>query len=154
MLLSLIIMQISEENLQTLNQALENYGLRATRQREVVFSVVGCAKDHPTADEIFVRSRERMPTISLATVYNCLETLLECKLIRQVNFERESTRYEPNLKPHAHFYCDKSGQVMDVHLPDELYERLTELLPSATSVSSVELNFRGKLAQDEATHQN
>ena len=147
-------MQITEENLQKLTQALEKYGLRSTRQREVVYSVVGCAKDHPTADEIFVRSREKMPTISLATVYNCLETLLEVELIRQVNFERESTRYEPNLKPHAHFYCDKSGQVMDVHLPDELYERLTELLPTSTSVSSVELNFRGKLAHTTADHQN
>lgn len=137
-------MQITEENLQKLSEALDKYGLRSTRQREVVYSVVGCAKDHPTADEIFVRSRQQMPTISLATVYNCLETLLECKLIRQVNFERESTRYEPSLKPHAHFYCDQSGQVMDVHLPDELYERLTQLLPESSSVSSVELNFRGK----------
>ena len=146
MLLSLNIMQISEEQQLLLNRALDKYGLRSTRQREVVFSVVGEAKDHPTADEIFVRSRQQMPTISLATVYNCLETLLECQLIRQVNFERESTRYEPNLKPHAHFYCDRTGQVMDVELPDELFARLTELLPASTSVSSVELNFRGQFS--------
>ncbi len=154
MLLSLIIMQVSEENQQTLTQALDKLGLRSTRQREVVYSVVGTAKDHPTADEIFARSRQQMPTISLATVYNCLETLLECELIRQVNFERESTRYEPNLKPHAHFYCDKSGQVVDVHLPEDLYSRLTELLPASTSVSSVELNFRGKLPNSPENHQN
>ncbi len=92
-----------------------------------------------------------MPTISLATVYNCLETLLECKLIRQVNFERESTRYEPNMKPHAHFYCDKSGQVVDVQLTDELYSRLTELLPKSTSVSNVELTFRSKLPEKAPT---
>ena len=147
-------MQMTEENQQTLSQALDRCGLRSTRQREVVFSVVGNAKDHPTADEIFVRSRQQMPTISLATVYNCLETLLECKLIRQVNFERESTRYEPNLKPHAHFYCDKTGQVMDVHLPDDLYDKLTKLLPDATSVSSVELNFRGKLPERDSNLQN
>ncbi len=154
MLLSLIIMQIPEENQQTLIQALDKLGLRSTRQREVVYSVVGTAKDHPTADEIFARSRQQMPTISLATVYNCLETLLECELIRQVNFERESTRYEPNLKPHAHFYCDKTGKVMDVYLPDEFFNRLTELLPESTSVSSVELNFRGKLPQTTEAHQN
>lgn len=142
-------MQIPEEKTLNLGDALGRFGLRSTRQREVVFSVVGSAKDHPTADEIFARSRQQMPTISLATVYNCLETLLECQLIRQVNFERESTRYEPNLKPHAHFYCDKSGRVMDVHLPDELYERLTQLLPESSSISSVELNFRGKLHQRE-----
>ena len=145
MLLSLNIMPILDNHLETLNQALEKLGLRSTRQREVVYSVVAEAKDHPTADEIFVRSRQEMPTISLATVYNCLETLLECALIRQVNFVRESTRYEPNLKPHAHFYCDKTGQVMDVQLPEDLYASLTSLVPQTASVSSVELNFRGHM---------
>ncbi|MCZ6672384.1 MAG: transcriptional repressor [Verrucomicrobia bacterium] len=147
-------MPISDTNLDTLNQALAKLGLRSTRQREVVYSVVAIAKDHPTADEIFVRSRRAMPTISLATVYNCLETLLECTLIRQVNFERESTRYEPNLAPHAHFYCDKTGTVMDVHLPEDLFTRLTGLLPNSTSVSSVELNFRGSLPDPAANFQN
>jgi Fe2+ or Zn2+ uptake regulation protein len=145
LLLSLNIMPILDNHLETLNQALEKLGLRSTRQREVVYSVVAEAKDHPTADEIFVRSRQEMSTISLATVYNCLETLLECALIRQVNFVRESTRYEPNLKPHAHFYCDKTGQVMDVQLPEDLYASLTRLVPQTASVSSVELNFRGHM---------
>jgi Fur family peroxide stress response transcriptional regulator len=145
LLLSLNIMPILDNHLETLTQALEKLGLRSTRQREVVYSVVAEAKDHPTADEIFVRSRQQMPTISLATVYNCLETLLECALIRQVNFVRESTRYEPNLKPHAHFYCDKTGQVMDVQLPADLYASLTSLVPQTASVSSVELNFRGHM---------
>jgi Fur family transcriptional regulator, peroxide stress response regulator len=154
LLLSLNIMEISKADLDALNQSLDELGLRSTRQREVVYSVVAIAKDHPTADEIFVRSRQEMPTISLATVYNCLETLLECRLIRQVNFERESTRYEPNLKPHAHFYCDKTGQVMDVELPDELFSNLTKLLPESTSVSSVELNFRGSLPEVAEIHQN
>lgn len=147
MLLSLNIMPIQESHLEALNEALGQSGLRSTRQREVVYSVVAEAKDHPTADEIFARSRQEMPTISLATVYNCLETLHDCSLIRQVNFERESTRYEPNLKPHAHFYCDKSGRVMDVQLPDELFAKLKNLLPEAASVSSIELNFRGNMPQ-------
>ena len=147
-------MPVSETNLDTLNQALSQLGLRSTRQREVVFSVVAIAEDHPTAEEIFARSRQEMPTISLATVYNCLETLHECRLIRQINFVRESTRYEPNLKPHAHFYCDKTGQVVDVQLPDELFGRLTKLLPESTSVSSIELNFRGSLPDQVASYQN
>ncbi len=147
MLLSLNIMPITEENLVTLNETLAESGLRSTRQREVVYGVVAEAKDHPTADEIFARSRQEMSTISLATVYNCLETLHECGLIHQVNFERESTRYEPNLQPHAHFYCDKSGKVMDVQLPEELFSKLKELLPQTASVSSIELNFRGSMPQ-------
>ncbi len=135
--------------MESLNEALNKLGLRSTRQREVVYSIVAEAKDHPTADEIFVQSRQLMPAISLATVYNCLETLLECSLVRQVNFERESTRYEANLEPHAHFYNDETGQVMDVHLPENLLGQLKNLLPESTFVARVELNFRGRL-QDQS----
>ena len=87
-----------------LNQRLADSGLRATPQRELIYNVLIKKRDHPTADEVFVRVKAEMPTISLATVYNCLETLVECDLVRAVNFERGPTRYCPNLRPHAHFH--------------------------------------------------
>lgn len=136
-------MQSGDQKLQNLHEALFRKGLRSTRQREVVYGVVSRVKDHPTAEEIFSRCREAMPTISIATVYNCLETLVECGLIRQVNFERESTRYEPALVPHAHFFCDETGEVTDVELPKKVLEGLKRLVPESFSVSEVELNFRG-----------
>ena len=40
-----------------------------------------------------------MPTISMATVYNCLETLVTCGLVKQVNIEREPTRTARTLPP-------------------------------------------------------
>ena len=58
-----------------------------------------------------MRSKERMPSISLATVYNCLEVLVGHELVKQVNFDRSPTRYCPNLGPSKYFYvkrCDWS----------------------------------------------
>ena len=75
-----------------LARKLADSGLRATPQREVVFNVLLKKRDHPTADEVYARVRHEMPTISLATVYNCLETLVQCNLVRAVNFERGPTR--------------------------------------------------------------
>ena len=69
--------------------------MRATRQREQVFSVLLKKRDHPTADVVSV-VRAEMDSISLATVYNCLEVLVDSRLIRQVNFD-EPTRYCPKL---------------------------------------------------------
>ncbi len=136
-------MPTTSKELDTLNHALADSGLRSTSKRELVYKIVSRAKDHPTADDVFARCRQEMPTFSLATVYNCLETLIKCNLIRQVNFVRQTTRYEPNLKPHAHFYCNDSGKVEDVDLPDPVLEKLKELLPESYSVSNIELNFRG-----------
>ncbi len=127
-----------------LAQKLADSGLRATPQREVVFSVLLKKRDHPTADEVYARVRNEMPTISLATVYNCLETLVGCHLVRAVNFERGPTRYCPNLHPHAHFHDEETGQTYDVDLPPDLLTRVKKVLPSTYDASSVEIIFRGK----------
>ncbi len=112
-----------------LEDALARCSLRATRQREHVFGVLLSRRDHPTADEVYARARADMPSISLATVYNCLETLVECGLVRQVHIEREPTRFCPNLTLHAHFYCRRTGAIHDIEIPPEIMDALKRILP-------------------------
>jgi Fur family peroxide stress response transcriptional regulator len=126
-----------------LSQRLADSGLRATPQREVVYSILLTKRDHPTADEVFARVKSELPTISLATVYNCLETLVQCDLVRAVNFERGPTRYCPNLQPHAHFHDEQSGRTHDIDMPPELLAKLTALLPAGFNAKSIEITFRG-----------
>jgi Fur family peroxide stress response transcriptional regulator len=135
----------------SLAQRLADSGLRATPQREVVFNVLLNKRDHPTADEVYARVRSEMPSISLATVYNCLETLVQCHLVRAVNFERGPTRYCPNLHPHAHFHDESTGETYDVDLPADLLARVKRVLPSGYDASSVEIIFRGKAKAAKST---
>jgi Fur family peroxide stress response transcriptional regulator len=129
---------------EALAQRLADSGLRATPQRELVYGVLLTKRDHPTADEVFDRVRADLPTISLATVYNCLETLVQCELVRAVNFERSPTRYCPNLQPHAHFHDEQSGSTHDIDLPADLLEKVSAVLPPGYDAKSVEITFRGK----------
>lgn len=85
-----------------------------TKQRKVVYDVLLETTDHPTATEVFLRAKERMRGISLATVYNCLETLHEVGMVKQVHVDRSASRYCPNLRDHAHFYCQECGRVEDI----------------------------------------
>lgn len=128
----------------TLAQRLADGGLRATPQREMVYEVLLEKRDHPSADEVFVRAKARMPAISLATVYNCLETLVGCGLVKQVNYERQPTRYCPNLREHAHFHDLETGRVFDIDLPEGLTSQLKTVLPTGFDVAKVELNFHGR----------
>ena len=112
-----------------LNTALQKKGLRSTKQRASVYEIILSKKDHPTADDILIRVRKNLPTISLATVYNCLETLVDCGLVRQVNLDRSSTRFCPNLTPHAHFKCSESGKIFDLNMDEETMESLHSILP-------------------------
>ncbi len=136
-------MATSPENHAALCEKLKACDVRPTPQREVVLKVILEKRDHPTADEIFARVKGMMPSISLATVYNCLETLVRGGLVRQVNLERAPTRYCPNLHEHAHFHDESTGKVHDVQLPENFMDQLRTILPAGFNASTIELNFRG-----------
>lgn len=127
-----------------LGDALARAGQRSTRQREHIFSVLLDKRDHPTADEVYARARSTMPAISLATVYNCLETLVGAGLVRQVNIEREPSRYCPNLREHAHFHDQVSGRVLDIDVPGDFMTGLKQLLPAGYEAQHIEVSFHGQ----------
>jgi Fur family peroxide stress response transcriptional regulator len=127
-----------------LTEKLGENGLRATRQRELIYGIITDQPDHPTADEVFARAKRDMPSISLATVYNCLDTLVQCNLVKQVNFERQSTRYCPNLHEHAHFHDEATGRVYDVDLDARTLAQLKAILPAGYEANSVHITFRGR----------
>jgi Fe2+ or Zn2+ uptake regulation protein len=116
---------------------------RMTRQRREVYEVLMAHRDHPTATEVFLRVKDRMPSISLATVYNCLETMAQCGVVRQVNVDREPSRYCGNMMEHGHFYCQSCGSVRDVDLrgprkPDDYL-----MIHDGSIVEKMEVGARG-----------
>ena len=139
-----MIQSLTDSDREHLQEALNRSGQKVTAQRETVFSVLLAERDHPTVDEVFNRAREAMPGLSLATVYNCLETFVSCGLVRQVNHERESTRYCPNLAPHAHFRDKETGRVHDIELPPEVIKSLRSILPPGFDSEVIEVSFLGR----------
>ena len=97
-----------------ITERLAERGFRLTPQREHVYSVLMQERDHPTAEQLFLRAKNGMPEISMATVYNCLDALVKCRLVREVNLDRVAMRYCPNMREHFHFYCDTCGEVFDI----------------------------------------
>src|SRR5215471_14105466 len=104
---------------QRLSERLTTRGFRFTPQREQVYAVLLQKRDHPTAEEVFIRSKTAMPDISMATVYNCLDALVKCGLVRQLTLERGAARFCPNMREHCHFYCDACESVFDIDLAPE-----------------------------------
>jgi len=120
-------------------------GLRMTRQRQEVYRLLLEQRDHPTAQDVFLRVKDRLPNISLATVYNTLEALVQHGLVRQVNFDREPSRFCPNLADHGHFHDNRSGTIHDVTFKPGV--NLTDVLelPPGTVITDVEITLRGEL---------
>ena len=125
-----------------ISERLATSGFRFTPQRQHVYNVLLEKRDHPTVEEVFIRSKEQMPDISMATVYNCLDALVKSGLVRHVNLERSATRYCPNMKEHCHFYCDECGGIFDVDFAAE-GERSRLQVPDGFKVKQYDISIRG-----------
>ena len=80
---------------ESLNARLATKGFRFTPQRQQVYTVLLHKRDHPAAEEVFIRSKHDRPEISMATVYNCLDALVKCGLVRQVTLDRGASGWTP-----------------------------------------------------------
>jgi Fur family transcriptional regulator, peroxide stress response regulator len=109
-----------------LRQALERAGWRFTRQRAAVYSYLRAVDCHPTAEQVFAAVRQRIPNISLATVYKALEALVEVRLASRLAGGAGPVRYEGRSEGHYHLRCERTGQVRDLPLPydPQLVEKL------------------------------
>jgi Fur family peroxide stress response transcriptional regulator len=97
-----------------LSERLTTSGFRFTPQRQHVYDILLQKRNHPTAEEVFLRAKRALPGISMATVYNCLDALVQSGLARQVMVDRGAVRFCPNMREHCHFYCDSCDQVFDI----------------------------------------
>ena len=88
--------------------------LRMTKQRKVVLEEIRKSESHPTADEIYKVVKEKIPNISLGTVYRNLEILSEEGLIRKIELAHTKRRYDGNMKNHYHIICTECGRVDDL----------------------------------------
>lgn len=95
--------------------ALLRAGVKLTRQRLEVFREVAGGYDHPDAEAIYRSVRERVPSVSLDTVYRTLWLLLDLGLIATLGHPRERVRFDGNAEPHHHFVCTRCGRADDFH---------------------------------------
>jgi Fur family peroxide stress response transcriptional regulator len=95
--------------------ALETVRRRATRQLACVLDAVQASGTaHPTAEQVFARVRDQLPSISLGTVYRNLRRLATEGRIGIVHLADRVTRFDPTPGRHDHFVCDDCGRIEDV----------------------------------------
>ncbi|MCD6048904.1 MAG: transcriptional repressor [Verrucomicrobia bacterium] len=123
-------------------EKLAHSGLRQTPQRQLVYQVLVENRDHPTAEEVFIRTKQKTPDISMATVYNCLDALVKCSVVKQVNLDRGATRYCPNMMDHSHFHCEQCSGVFDIDLTNPL-EAAGARMPRGFLVKHLDLTLKG-----------
>lgn len=87
---------------------------RNTKQRQLILETLQKTDTHPTADWIYQKVRDKMPNVSLGTVYRNLGVLKEQQIIQELHHAGSQSRYDGNPHPHYHFFCLGCGRVDDV----------------------------------------
>ncbi len=98
-----------------LEQLCIDAGLKLTKPRKVILSVISDAKDHPSVDEIYQRSKDVDDTISMATVYRTVSMLHEMNILIRHDFNESFSRYELNDNHHEHIIDVDSGEIIEFH---------------------------------------
>ena len=102
------------QSLSEFKEKCRKQGLKITPQRVAIYRELSKSRAHPSADMMFRVIREEFPNISFDTVNRTLLTFTEIGLIDVLEVQGGPRRYEPNLRPHHHFYCQKCGEIIDL----------------------------------------
>jgi Fur family ferric uptake transcriptional regulator len=132
-------------------QRLRDRGWRLTVQRRVVAEVLAGDHVHLTADAVHGRAQLVLPEISLATVYNTLNELVDMGEVLEISAGDGPKRYDPNATvPHHHLYCLDCGTLRDVNPEGTDGLALPAGQQHGFEVIDVDIVFRGRCPECRA----
>lgn len=108
-------LEVLQQRMNHFKEQLRNAGVKLTHQRMEIFREVAMSEDHPDAEKIYKKVRERLPSVSLDTVYRTLWSLLDLGLIATLGPPRKTVRFDANMNLHHHFVCSKCGMTRDFY---------------------------------------
>ncbi|SDK53288.1 ferric iron uptake transcriptional regulator [Lacicoccus qingdaonensis] len=108
-----------EKRIQHIKEALHDARYKLTPQREVTLRVLlENESDHLSAEDVFMKVKDKYPEIGLATVYRTLELLNELKILDKINFGDGVSRYDLRKEGAEHFHhhlvCINCGSVEEI----------------------------------------
>ena len=133
-------MQIQPYTTSQMIDLLHKVKVRPSVHRLAVLGYVAEKRTHPTADEIYTSLAFEIPSLSRATVYNSLHMLVDNGILRELEIENGSTRYDLALQlPHGHFMCDRCGKIYDMPMP----QGLEDAVPDGFKAQSIDFFAKG-----------
>lgn len=104
-----------EEVKEKFSEFLKERGFRKTPERFNILEEIYKMNVHFDAEDLYIHMKNREYRVSRATVYNTLEILLECDLVKRHQFGKNLARYEKSYhyKQHDHLICTKCDKVIE-----------------------------------------
>jgi len=104
--------------MENLTLLFKEKNLKLTPQRYAIYKYLKSTKSHPSAEMIYDNLKANYPTMSLATIYKTLKTLIELGVVIELNVGEDNFRYDANTSQHPHIICLSCGRVDDIENAD------------------------------------
>lgn len=137
----------TERRLDHLKAVARKAGVKLTHQRLEIFRELAATDEHPDADTLFRAVQQRMPTVSVDTVYRTLWMLHDLGLVTTLGPERSAVRFDANLDPHHHYVCLRCGLVRDFESADLNAMRVPDAVKELGSIADAHVEVRGLCAR-------
>ena len=122
-------------------EVLKGLGIRVTPQRVAVYQVLSRLRGHLSVEQVYEVVREKVPAISLATVYAVIQAFLDKGLIKALYIDCERLFFDMRMDNHPHFLCQRCRRIVDLDV--EICPGLEGRVVDGHTITSFEGYFYG-----------
>ena len=117
-------------------------GGKVTAQRLVIWQTLQHEDSHPTAEDLYQRLKPALPTLSMTTLYNILNELVEWGDLRRFDAGDGHVHFDPDTEEHAELICMRCHSVVDV--PEEAFPAPRPVLDLPTELAGYRVISRSE----------